>query len=46
MKVSYNWLKQYVDLEGITPEELAEKLTRSGVEVESRSGARKTSRCR
>ncbi len=35
MKVSYNWLKQYVDLEGITPEELAEKLTRSGVEVES-----------
>lgn len=35
MKVSYNWLKQYVNLEGVTPEELAEKLTRSGVEVES-----------
>lgn len=35
MKVSYNWLKQYVNLEGVTPEDLAEKLTRSGVEVES-----------
>ncbi|WP_027417755.1 phenylalanine--tRNA ligase subunit beta [Aneurinibacillus terranovensis] len=35
MKVSYNWLSQYVDLSGVTPEELAEKLTRSGVEVES-----------
>ncbi|MEW9670762.1 phenylalanine--tRNA ligase subunit beta [Ammoniphilus sp. 3BR4] len=35
MKVSYNWLKQYVDLEGIAPQDLAEKLTRSGVEVES-----------
>ncbi len=35
MKVSYNWLKQYVNLDGVTPEELAEKLTRSGVEVES-----------
>jgi phenylalanyl-tRNA synthetase beta chain len=34
MKVSFNWLKEYVDLEGITPEDLAEKLTRSGVEVE------------
>ncbi|MBP1930340.1 phenylalanine--tRNA ligase subunit beta [Ammoniphilus resinae] len=34
MKVSYNWLKQYVDLQGVSPEELAEKLTRSGVEVE------------
>jgi phenylalanyl-tRNA synthetase beta chain len=35
MKVSYNWLKDYIDLTGITPQELAEKLTRSGVEVES-----------
>lgn len=35
MKVSYNWLAQYVDLSGITPEELAEKLTRSGVEVDA-----------
>ena len=30
MKLSYNWLKQYVNLEGITPEDLAERLTRSG----------------
>ncbi|MED0737188.1 phenylalanine--tRNA ligase subunit beta [Aneurinibacillus thermoaerophilus] len=35
MKVSYNWLAQYVDLSGVTPEELAEKLTRSGIEVEA-----------
>lgn len=34
MKLSYNWLKQYVNLDGIAPEELAEKLTRSGVEVD------------
>lgn len=35
MKLSYNWLKQYVNLDGITPEELAEKLTRSGIEVDA-----------
>ncbi len=35
MKVSYNWLKQYVDLENITPSELAERLTRSGIEVDA-----------
>lgn len=35
MKVSYNWLSEYVDLTGITPHELAEKLTRSGVEVDA-----------
>jgi len=35
MNVSYNWLSEYVDLSGITPHELAEKLTRSGIEVES-----------
>ncbi|MFM1652011.1 phenylalanine--tRNA ligase subunit beta [Brevibacillus sp. B_LB10_24] len=35
MKVSYNWLKEYVDLSGISPEQLAELLTRSGVEVEA-----------
>ncbi|MDQ0339865.1 phenylalanyl-tRNA synthetase beta chain [Caldalkalibacillus uzonensis] len=34
MLVSYNWLSQYVDLSDISPEELAEKLTRSGIEVE------------
>lgn len=34
MKVSYNWLADYVDLTGVTPEGLAEQLTRSGIEVE------------
>ncbi|WP_134684695.1 phenylalanine--tRNA ligase subunit beta [Brevibacillus migulae] len=35
MRVSYQWLSEYVDLSDITPEELAEKLTRSGVEVDA-----------
>ncbi|MTH52905.1 phenylalanine--tRNA ligase subunit beta [Bacillus mangrovi] len=35
MFVSYKWLKDYVDLNGITAEELAEKITRSGIEVEA-----------
>ncbi|MGG3798345.1 phenylalanine--tRNA ligase subunit beta [Metabacillus fastidiosus] len=34
MFVSYKWLEEYVDLSGITSEELAEKITRSGIEVE------------
>ncbi|MEK5106823.1 phenylalanine--tRNA ligase subunit beta [Cytobacillus sp. FSL K6-0129] len=34
MYVSYKWLQEYVDLSGITPEELAEKITKSGIEVE------------
>ncbi|WP_113930232.1 phenylalanine--tRNA ligase subunit beta [Bacillus sp. P14.5] len=34
MFVSYKWLQDYVDLSGVTPEELAEKITRSGIEVE------------
>ncbi|MGB1745523.1 MAG: phenylalanine--tRNA ligase subunit beta, partial [Limisphaerales bacterium] len=33
MKVTYNWLKQYVDLDS-TPEELTEQLTMIGLEVE------------
>lgn len=35
MLVSYQWLKKYVDLSGLTPEDVAEKLTRSGVEVDA-----------
>jgi len=35
MLVSYNWLKELVDLNGLTPEEIANKLTFAGVEVES-----------
>ncbi|WLD92319.1 phenylalanine--tRNA ligase subunit beta [Alkalihalobacillus sp. AL-G] len=34
MLVSYNWLKQYVDLEGVNPHELADLITKSGIEVE------------
>lgn len=34
MKVSYQWLSQYVDVSGYTANELAEKLTRSGIEVD------------
>lgn len=35
MFVSYKWLQEYVDLDGISPAELAEKITRTGIEVES-----------
>lgn len=34
MKVSYQWLNQYVDLSGVSARELAEVLTRGGVEVD------------
>ncbi|MGE6259301.1 phenylalanine--tRNA ligase subunit beta [Heyndrickxia sporothermodurans] len=34
MLVSYKWLQEYVDLNGLSAEELAEKITRSGIEVE------------
>lgn len=34
MLVSYKWLKQLVDLEGISPIELSDKMSRSGIEVE------------
>jgi phenylalanyl-tRNA synthetase beta chain len=33
MKISYNWLKEYIDLE-LSPNETAEKLTLLGLEVE------------
>ena len=32
MKVPYNWLRDYVEIE-ISPEELAERLTMAGLEV-------------
>ena len=35
MKLSYEWLGDFVDLDGVTPKEAAEVLTRLGVEVES-----------
>lgn len=34
MFVSYKWLQEYVDLSGITAKELADKITKSGIEVE------------
>jgi len=34
MRLSYNWLKQYVDLSGISPEELSNRMTLAGFEVE------------
>ncbi|KYD27550.1 phenylalanine--tRNA ligase subunit beta [Parageobacillus toebii] len=35
MFVSYKWLQEYVDLTGITAKELADLVTKSGIEVES-----------
>ncbi|WP_026671564.1 phenylalanine--tRNA ligase subunit beta [Alkalihalobacterium bogoriense] len=34
MLVSYRWLQEYIDLTNITPQEIAERLTRGGVEVD------------
>jgi phenylalanyl-tRNA synthetase beta chain len=34
MLVSYEWLSQYVDLEDLTPEDIAEEMNRTGIEVE------------
>lgn len=34
MRLSYKWLSEYVDLSDITPQELAEKMTTAGLEVE------------
>src|SRR5690625_3948674 len=34
MLVSLNWLKNYVDLQDLTPEQLGEKITKSGIEVD------------
>src|ERR1700730_2477422 len=35
MKISYEWLGDFVDLDGVTAKEAADALTRLGVEVES-----------
>ena len=34
MKISLNWLKEYIDLEGISIQDIINKLTMSGLEVE------------
>lgn len=35
MKVPYSWLKEYINIENITPEEVAKKLTLAGSEISS-----------
>lgn len=35
MRVSLEWLKDYVDISGLSPEEIASSLTNSGLEVEA-----------
>src|SRR3981081_3273725 len=35
MRISYEWLGDFVDLDGVAPKDAAEILTRLGVEVES-----------
>lgn len=35
MKISYTWLRDYLDLDGISPERLSDLLTMSGLEVEA-----------
>ncbi|UTR15553.1 phenylalanine--tRNA ligase subunit beta [Salipaludibacillus sp. LMS25] len=35
MLVSYKWLKDYVEIDDLSPADIAEKLTRSGVEVDA-----------
>ncbi len=34
MKITWNWLGEYVDLTGLTPEQVAEDLTSAGIPVE------------
>ncbi|MBN1637909.1 MAG: phenylalanine--tRNA ligase subunit beta [Ignavibacteriales bacterium] len=34
MKISLNWLKEYIDLSDITTEEISDKLTAAGLEIE------------
>ncbi|HET7616291.1 MAG TPA: phenylalanine--tRNA ligase subunit beta, partial [Bacillales bacterium] len=35
MLVSYRWLNEYVDTDGVTAEELADKITNAGIEVDA-----------
>jgi phenylalanyl-tRNA synthetase beta chain len=35
LRISYEWLTDFVDLDGVTPKEAAEVMTRLGIEVES-----------
>ncbi|OGU34056.1 MAG: phenylalanine--tRNA ligase subunit beta [Ignavibacteria bacterium GWB2_35_6b] len=42
MLISLNWLKNYIDLDGISPEEIEHKLSTSGLEVEGFTDQNKT----
>ena len=42
MKISLNWIKDYIDLSGISTEEIVEKLTMCGLEVEDYVDQNKT----
>jgi phenylalanyl-tRNA synthetase beta chain len=35
MKVSYRWLNEYIDLSGVSPQDLAERMTRGGIEIDA-----------
>ncbi|SDS13655.1 phenylalanyl-tRNA synthetase beta subunit [Paenibacillaceae bacterium GAS479] len=35
MKISTSWLADYINLEGLTPEEIAEKMTSGGIEIDA-----------
>ncbi|WP_339279754.1 phenylalanine--tRNA ligase subunit beta [Paenibacillus sp. FSL W8-1187] len=35
MKISTNWLADYISLEGLTPQEIAEKMTSGGIEIDA-----------
>src|SRR6476619_619171 len=35
MRISYEWLSDFANLDGVTPKEAAEELTKLGVEVEA-----------
>ncbi|WP_028593040.1 phenylalanine--tRNA ligase subunit beta [Paenibacillus assamensis] len=34
MNVSYQWLSQYIDVSGVSADELAERITRAGIEID------------
>lgn len=40
MVISLNWLKEYISLDGISSEEISEKLTNAGLEVEKMTDQR------
>ena len=35
MKITYNWLKEFIDIDDLSPQEVADILTDVGIEVDS-----------